>query len=348
MVLPGRKYSAGSGYRYGFNGKEKADEIKGDGNSYDYGARIYDPRLGRWLSTDPLQQKYADLSPYNYCANSPISAKDPDGRVIIFINGLWTPLTKVGEPLRPYWNAFDPYWIKNAQNRIGDHSEPIFYDGSLGGAEVLAKSSGLTNSASFRESAGKKQGYDDAKAILGGLTKGETIKIVTNSMGTAFARGFTKGILKYQTEENERRSDFNAGIDSKVFILNIKRFQLEKALDKVQIPRTTEKNNRLYQAIDKIDAEIKDLTSKKKELLNVQFESETDLSSHQTDYANPDVKNNYYMTTNYFSQVEKVGVRQKEIRGAKFLGNMDYHHSGGANPAALPVSTTPDPNPPHN
>ncbi len=42
-------------YRYGFNGKESDDEIKGEGNQQDYGMRIYDTRLGRFLSVDPLE-----------------------------------------------------------------------------------------------------------------------------------------------------------------------------------------------------------------------------------------------------------------------------------------------------
>jgi RHS repeat-associated protein len=62
--MPGRQYSSNS-YRYGYMNKEKDDEFKGDGNSYDFNARIYDSRLGRWLSLDPLQAKYVDLSPYN-------------------------------------------------------------------------------------------------------------------------------------------------------------------------------------------------------------------------------------------------------------------------------------------
>src|SRR5690606_36422730 len=50
------------GYRYGFNGMEKDNEVKGKGNSYDFGARMYDSRLGRWLSIDPLTGKYPNLS----------------------------------------------------------------------------------------------------------------------------------------------------------------------------------------------------------------------------------------------------------------------------------------------
>ena len=79
MNMPGRKYTAGSGYRYGFNGKEKDNEVKGEGNQQDYGARINDPRLGKFLSVDPLTYKYAALTPYQFASNSPISGIDLDG-----------------------------------------------------------------------------------------------------------------------------------------------------------------------------------------------------------------------------------------------------------------------------
>ena len=78
--MPGRSYSATNKYRYGFNGKEGDGEVNGEGNSIDYGERIYDPRIGRWLSLDPLQKKYPDLSAYSFCGNSPIVFKDFDGR----------------------------------------------------------------------------------------------------------------------------------------------------------------------------------------------------------------------------------------------------------------------------
>lgn len=67
---------------YGFNGKENDNEVKGDGNAYDFGARIMDPRLGRWLSLDPLQEKYPSFSAYNYTMNNPILFIDPDGKVV--------------------------------------------------------------------------------------------------------------------------------------------------------------------------------------------------------------------------------------------------------------------------
>ena len=77
--MPGRTYVAGTGYRYGFNGKENDNEVKGTGNQQDYGMRIYDPRIGKFLSVDPLQKKYPFYSPYQFAGNGPISNKDADG-----------------------------------------------------------------------------------------------------------------------------------------------------------------------------------------------------------------------------------------------------------------------------
>ena len=80
MITPGRKFSAGSTYRYGFNGKEKSNEIYGEGNAYDFGERIQDPRLVRFLSLDPLSKKFASESNYSYAGNNPIYYIDKDGK----------------------------------------------------------------------------------------------------------------------------------------------------------------------------------------------------------------------------------------------------------------------------
>ncbi len=79
MEMPGRKWTA-SDYRFAFNGKEKATEInEGD---FDFGDRILDSRIGRWLTWDKLREKYPFISPYNFSLNKPITFMDPDGRVV--------------------------------------------------------------------------------------------------------------------------------------------------------------------------------------------------------------------------------------------------------------------------
>lgn len=70
---------ASEAYSWGFNGKEKDDEISGGGNNLDFGARIYDSRLGRWMSVDPNQNS-PGLTPYRGFFNNPIYIISPDGK----------------------------------------------------------------------------------------------------------------------------------------------------------------------------------------------------------------------------------------------------------------------------
>jgi RHS repeat-associated protein len=79
MLVPNRHESL-EDYRYGFNGMEKDDELKGEGNSYDYGARMLDSRVGRFLSLDPLENVFPFVSPYVYALNNPIYIIDFDGK----------------------------------------------------------------------------------------------------------------------------------------------------------------------------------------------------------------------------------------------------------------------------
>ncbi len=92
--LPNRSWNDGNrGYRFGFNGKEKDSETASD--NYDFGARIYDGRLGRWLSLDPLMKEFVGFSAYNFGLNNPVYFIDPDGK-------------KIKEPTKEFKNS--PYY----------------------------------------------------------------------------------------------------------------------------------------------------------------------------------------------------------------------------------------------
>jgi len=97
MVMRVQKAINERNNRFGFNGKEQDNEAKDWGNQQDYGMRIYDPRLGRFLSVDPLTKDYAFLTPYQFGSNNPIKhidldgleGVDPVGKIIYSCGGFW-------------------------------------------------------------------------------------------------------------------------------------------------------------------------------------------------------------------------------------------------------------------
>ena len=77
--MPGHSYNGGvTATKEKFTGKERDVET---GLDY-FGARYYASGIGRWLSVDPLAEKYPSWSPYNYVLNNPVGMVDPDGRLV--------------------------------------------------------------------------------------------------------------------------------------------------------------------------------------------------------------------------------------------------------------------------
>jgi len=125
MLQPGRNFNPSS-YRFLFNSKEQDPEIKGVGNSYDYGMRMYDPRIGRPLSLDPIARQFPELSPYQFFSNNPIWFIDLDG-----LEGIPAAL----KPDEGFTTAISSSFIQNAtisSNEISK-SAAIFNPYSPGG-----------------------------------------------------------------------------------------------------------------------------------------------------------------------------------------------------------------------
>ena len=176
---------------YLFNAKEFDEET----GMYYYGARYYDPRLSLWISSDPLGEKYPNLNSYCYTACNPVNAVDPDGNVVIFVNGQhWS-----DGGSSDYWEKLD----KRILRKIGDN-KALYYDGADGGwgNTFFKPIKDFNVTMKNRVKAGYDKGYSEAAKIFAPnfLEDGETIKFITHSMGGAYTKGFIKGLQDYASQ----------------------------------------------------------------------------------------------------------------------------------------------------
>jgi len=213
MQMPGRKYSIAGKYRYGFNGKEKDDEINGEGNTYDFGERIYDSRIGRFFSVDPLEEDYEDISPYAFASNNPIFFVDE--------NGEWPKpsqiLARFGIHLSPFASGFLDglvsklsWWdtlsfiddlIENEdgfRTKVWQGLKAIVSD-PVGTVKQIVADKFNAYSAVFSGNATNEQAYsvgDDIGGLAGGLLSGGTIITVLRTLEKNAAKRIEKAIIK--------------------------------------------------------------------------------------------------------------------------------------------------------
>jgi hypothetical protein len=150
-----------------------------------------DPVVGaRFGTMDPLCEKYYEVSPYAYCGGDPINKIDPDGKLIIFVNGkIGGGSPPAGEP---YWGGKQSSFVKGAINYY--HDSKTFF---------TSEDYGYLSSAVGRIAAGYEYAKNNIDAFAGLIKDGETIKFVTHSMGSAFAEGMAKYLIEsgYTVEE---------------------------------------------------------------------------------------------------------------------------------------------------
>jgi len=143
-------------YRYGFNGKEN-DNSTGEGN-LDFGARIMDVRLGRWLSTDIVTKPF--ISPYNFSSNNPVNYLDPNGEDNIHFYYVVVRQYADGKLITAKTNKFYTVEKTNTANVFVHHKYELRYDGV--GSDGKATSSKPSIDTRF---------YPDVPGAASGLTK---------------------------------------------------------------------------------------------------------------------------------------------------------------------------------
>ncbi len=129
MLLPNR-HGNSSDYRYGFQGQEMDNEIKGEGNSVNFKYRMHDPRVGRFFARDPLASKYPWNSPYAFSENRLLDGIELEGKEIQIgplITDGYSRVLKLAKSFDKYVNDVAQGFVKKAKTEIEGTVEGSIY-----------------------------------------------------------------------------------------------------------------------------------------------------------------------------------------------------------------------------
>ncbi len=178
QLLPNRSGSS-DGYRYGFGGQEKDNEVKGNGNSYDYGNRFHDPRVGRWLSLDAVSKAYQGN--YNFASNSPIMFVDEGGDDDYYYDRTTNSVyvIRTGAPHRFIFTEYifsDP--VGDSQMQIGEPVNMLYPVGSKKVQELFYRHNNVFQDALYHARGADHERIYNSYNNLGNAEAGKVIAVV--------------------------------------------------------------------------------------------------------------------------------------------------------------------------
>jgi RHS repeat-associated protein len=185
--LMGESKNISSNQRYKYNGKE-LDRMNGL-DSYDYGARLHNAPVGRWMSVDPLAEVDYNISPYVYCGDNPVIYTDPTGKVFGIdnvIGGLASGAIEVGSQIIGQRIGNEGYHVNWSKVGIAV-AEGFITSGASTGVRVATKvASALANSYIDNKGKGVK-----------GVAMGTVKNIAINGVAKAGSKVVNKVVGKH-------------------------------------------------------------------------------------------------------------------------------------------------------
>jgi RHS repeat-associated protein len=189
MLQPNRTFSSNSEYRYGFNGKEIDNEVKDKAVQYDYGFRIYDSRIVKFLSVDPLFKEYPWNSSYAYAEGDMIRCVDVDGGEKKVAN---QPIGYYNEENHTTWKSVKKIKGKESQKgayailRIVDENDANFF---VRKTRVSTADGGFTHMYHYWTEEPNSTGYSSEAKWEPFLTDGQNALKIGNEVANNFAAG---------------------------------------------------------------------------------------------------------------------------------------------------------------
>ena len=189
------------------DGKEKL-VMKGEDNDlfwYDYGARMYDPALGRWHVPDPRAEKYVSWSPYNYALNNPLYYVDPNGDTV--------KAAGIGEEATyNYYKEDVNYLTKYYQGRVSKYQKKV--DNAKTGFGRFWANAGLKDAQSYLST------YQGIQTEINDMERSTTVFMIR--MGSNIVSPLlsgSSGRTTFNTAKNQ--IDINIGSSSMLSTMQI-------------------------------------------------------------------------------------------------------------------------------